>query len=68
MSSRPAKKEGRKEKKGGREGGREQKKARGWWRDDSAIKNTGYSFRGPGFKSQHLHGSSQKSVIPGQAI
>ena len=34
------------------------------WRDDSAVKSTGCSSRGPGFNSQHLHGSSQLSVTP----
>jgi hypothetical protein len=34
------------------------------WRDGSAVKNTGYSSRGPGFSSQHPHSSSQLSVTP----
>ena len=35
------------------------------WRDGSAGKSTGCSSRGPGFNSQHAHGSSQLSVTPG---
>jgi hypothetical protein len=34
------------------------------WRDGSVDKSTDYSSRGPGFKSQHPHGSSQLSVTP----
>jgi hypothetical protein len=30
----------------------------GGWRHGSAVKSTGYSSRGPGFKSQLQHGSS----------
>jgi hypothetical protein len=36
----------------------------GGWRDGSEVKNTDYSSRGPGFNSQHPHGSSQLSVTP----
>jgi hypothetical protein len=34
----------------------------GSWRDGSGFKNTGCSFRGPRFNSQHPHGRSQCSV------
>jgi hypothetical protein len=34
-------------------------------RDGSVIKSTGYSFRGPWFKSQHQHRSSLLTLIPG---
>ena len=41
------------------------KKAKTWdWRDGSAVEGTGSSSRGPGFKSQYPHGSSQLSVTP----
>ena len=36
----------------------------GGWRDGSVVKSTGYSSRGPEFKSQHPHGSSRLSVTP----
>ena len=35
----------------------------GWW-DGSVVKSSDYSSRGPRFKSQHPHGSSQLSVTP----
>ena len=34
------------------------------WRDGSAVKGTGCSSRGPGFKSHHLHGHLQLFVTP----
>jgi hypothetical protein len=34
------------------------------WRDGAAGKSTGCFSRGPGFISQHTHGSSKLSVIP----
>ena len=34
------------------------------WRGGSGVKSTGYSSRGPGFNSQHLHDSSHLSVTP----
>ena len=34
------------------------------WRDSSAVKSTDCSSRGPGFNSQHPHGSKQLSVTP----
>ena len=42
------------------------KQPRGW-RDDSVVKNTGCSSRGPRFNSQYPHGGSQLSVtsVPG---
>ena len=40
-----------------------QKQSEGW-RDDSAVKSTGCSSRGPRFHSKHSHGSSQSSVNP----
>ena len=36
----------------------------GGWRDDSAVRSTGCSSRGPGFNSQNPHGGSQLSVAP----
>ena len=36
----------------------------GGWRDGSAAKSTGCSSRGPGFNSQHPHGSLQLSGTP----
>jgi hypothetical protein len=33
------------------------------WRDGSVVKSTDYSSRGPEFKSQQPHGSSQSSVM-----
>jgi hypothetical protein len=35
---------------------KKKKKSRGW-RDSSVVKSTGCSSRGPGFSSQHPHGS-----------
>lgn len=32
------------------------------WRDSSVVKNAGYSFKGPGHDSKHLHSSSQLPV------
>ncbi|CAO2583729.1 17-beta-hydroxysteroid dehydrogenase 13 [Lemmus lemmus] len=34
------------------------------WRDGSAVGSSDCSSRGPGFDSQHPHGSSQLSVTP----
>ena len=34
------------------------------WRDGSVVKSTGCSSRGPGFSSQHPHGSLQLFVTP----
>ncbi|CAO2590642.1 hypothetical protein LEMLEM_LOCUS5939, partial [Lemmus lemmus] len=34
------------------------------WRDGSVVKSTDCSSRGPGFNSQHPHGSSQLSEDP----
>lgn len=34
------------------------------WRDGSVLKSTSCYFRGPGFDSQHAHGSSLESVTP----
>jgi hypothetical protein len=34
------------------------------WRDGLAVKSTGCSSRGPGFKSQHPYGTSQLSITP----
>jgi hypothetical protein len=36
----------------------------GGWRSDSVVKTTACFPRGPGFNSQHPHGSSQLSVTP----
>jgi len=33
------------------------------WRDDSVVKNSGRSYRGPRFDSQHPHGGSQLSTM-----
>ena len=38
------------------------------WEGDSGVKATGCFFKGPGFDSQHPHGSSQTSVIPSPGI
>jgi hypothetical protein len=38
------------------------------WRDDSEVKSTVCSSRGPGFNSQHPHGGSQPSVIKSGAL
>ena len=40
------------------------------WRGGSEIKSTGLSFRGPGFRSQHPHGSWQSFVtlVPGHPM
>jgi hypothetical protein len=38
------------------------------WRDDSAVKSTGYSSRGPEFKSQQPYGGSQPSVMRSDAL
>jgi len=40
----------------------------GDWRDGSEVKSTGYSSRGPEFKSQQLHGGSQPSVMRSNAL
>lgn len=37
--------------------------ARGW-RNSSVVRNTHYTLRGPGFNSQHLHGSSGTPITP----
>lgn len=37
-------------------------------RDDSVVKSTCYSFRGPRFSCQHPHGPTQPSVTPGPGI
>lgn len=42
--------------------GLKRKDPRGW-RDGSVFMSTGCSLRGPGFGSQHLHGSPKPSVI-----
>jgi len=38
------------------------------WRDGSAVKSTDCSSRGPEFKSQKPHGSSQSSVMGANAL
>jgi hypothetical protein len=38
------------------------------WRDGSAGKSTDCSFKGPEFKSQQPHGSSQSSVMGSDAL
>jgi hypothetical protein len=38
------------------------------WRDGSVVKSTGCSSRGPEFKSQQPHGSSQPSVVGSDAL
>jgi hypothetical protein len=38
------------------------------WRDDSVVKSTDYSSRGPEFNSQKPHGGSQPSVIGSDAL
>jgi hypothetical protein len=38
------------------------------WRDDSAVMSTDCSSRGPEFKSQHPHSSSQPSVMRSDAL
>jgi len=38
------------------------------WRDDSAVKSTDYSSRGPVFNSQQSHGGSQPSVKGSDAL
>jgi hypothetical protein len=35
------------------------------WRDGSVVKSMTCDSKGPGFNSQHPHGSSQLSVTPG---
>lgn len=36
----------------------------GYWREGPAVRNSGYSYRGPLSNSQHPHGDSQLSVTP----
>ena len=36
----------------------------GDWRDGSEAKSAAWSFRGPGFNSQHPHCESQLPLIP----
>ena len=43
-------------------------KSYGGWRDDSAVKNTDCSSRGPEFNSQQTHGGSQPSVMASDAL
>ena len=38
------------------------------WRDDSAVKSTDCSSRGPEFNSQQPHGGSQQSVMGSDAL
>jgi hypothetical protein len=38
------------------------------WRDDSAVKSTDCSSRGPEFNPQQPHGSSQPSVMGSKAL
>lgn len=42
----------------------------GCWRDDSVVKSTDCSFKGPEFNSQHRQGSSQllETPVPGGLI
>ena len=37
-------------------------------KNDSGVKSTGCTFRGPGFKSQHSHGDSQQSIALGNHL
>ena len=38
------------------------------WRDGSVVKSTDYSYRGPEFNSQQLHGGSQPSEMRSDAL
>jgi hypothetical protein len=40
----------------------------GGWRDSSSVKSTDCSSKGPEFKSQHLHGSSQPSMMRSESL
>jgi len=42
--------------------------AAGGWRDDSVVKSTDCSSRGPEFNSQQPHGGSQPSVMGSDAL
>jgi hypothetical protein len=46
---------------------KQRKKITGW-RDGSVVKNTGCSFRGSEFNSQHPHGGSQPSVMGSSGV